>query len=211
MMSNDKSASSLKPEPERASAGVAYGNGHEKGPGVIIIVMGVSGSGKSSIAGQLAHDLDAHCKDGDELHSAASIEKMAQGIPLTDSDRQPWLESVAAYAAQQARRYGICVVACSALKRRYRETLNAAGHVLFVFLDGPRELIASRLHERTGHYMPATLLDSQFAALEDPRGEANVVTVSIDDDIQGVARQALFTLEAHPLWPAPARSADKQP
>ncbi len=161
-----------------------------------VIVMGVSGCGKSTVAERLASDLQAHFKDGDELHPAGNIEKMASGIPLNDDDRQPWLEAVARYAATQAAQHGICVIACSALKQRYRQTLNSAGRVVYVFLEGSRELIASRMHLRTGHFMPEALLDSQFDALEDPRGEDNVVTVSIDNDIQTISRTAVAALQA---------------
>ncbi|MGQ7847772.1 gluconokinase [Granulosicoccus sp. 3-233] len=166
------------------------------GSPLIVVVMGVSGCGKSSVAEQLASDLQAHFKDGDELHPASNIDKMAAGTPLTDEDRQPWLEDVARYAANQAAQHGICVIACSALKQRYRQTLNTAGQVVYVFLEGSRDLIASRMHLRTGHFMPETLLDSQFAALEDPRQEDNVVTVSIDADIQSISRNAVAALQA---------------
>ncbi len=164
------------------------------GSPLIVVVMGVSGCGKSSVAEQLANDLHGHFKDGDELHPPSNIDKMASGTPLTDDDRQPWLEDVARYAAAQAAEHGICVIACSALKHRYRQTLNTAGRVAYVFLEGSRELIASRMHLRTGHFMPETLLDSQFAALEDPRDENNVVTVSIDADIQSISRNAIAAL-----------------
>lgn len=163
-------------------------------PPLVVVVMGVSGCGKSSIAEQLASDLQAHFKDGDELHPQNNIDKMASGTPLTDEDRQPWLEDVARYAASHAREHGICVIACSALKHHYRQTLNTAGHVAYVYLHGSRELIASRMHLRSGHFMPETLLDSQFAALEDPRKEDNVVTVSIDTDIPNIARNAASAL-----------------
>lgn len=164
------------------------------GKPLVLIVMGVSGCGKSTVAEHLAAEIQAHFKDGDELHPQSNIDKMASGIPLNDEDRQPWLEDVARYAATKAQSHGICVIACSALKRRYRETLNGAGKVAYVFLEGSRELISSRMHLRTGHFMPEALLDSQFAALEDPRGEDNVVTVSIDTDIDTISRNAVAAL-----------------
>lgn len=169
---------------------------------LIIVVMGVSGCGKSSVAEQLATDLDGHFKDGDELHPASNIDKMAAGIPLTDEDRQPWLEDVARYATAHAQAHGICVIACSALKRRYRQTLNTAGNVVYVFLEGSQELIASRMHQRSGHFMPETLLTSQFAALEDPRAEDNVITVGIDADIPSISQTAVLALRKHGFWPA---------
>ncbi len=169
---------------------------------LIIVVMGVSGCGKSSVAEQLAADLQGHFKDGDELHPASNIDKMAAGTPLTDEDRQPWLEDVARYAAEHAQAHGICVIACSALKRHYRQTLNKAGNVVYVFLEGSQELIASRMHQRAGHFMPETLLASQFAALEDPRAEDNVITVGIDADIPAISQSAMLALRKHGSLPA---------
>ena len=171
---------------------------------LIIVVMGVSGCGKSSVAEQLAADLQGHFKDGDELHPASNIDKMVAGTPLTDEDRQPWLEDVARYAAEHAQAHGICVIACSALKRHYRQTLNKAGNVVYVFLEGSQELIASRMHQRAGHFMPETLLASQFAALEDPRAEDNVITVGIDADIPAISQSAMLALRKHGSWPASA-------
>lgn len=171
---------------------------------LIIVVMGVSGCGKSSVAEQLAADLQGHFKDGDELHPASNIDKMAAGTPLTDEDRQPWLEDVARYATEHAQAHGICVIACSALKQRYRQTLNTAGNLVYVFLEGSQELIASRMHQRSGHFMPETLLTSQFAALEDPRAEANVITVGIDADISAISHSAMLALRKRGLWPASA-------
>ncbi len=161
---------------------------------LVIVVMGVSGCGKSSVAQHLANELDAHFKDGDELHPQTNIDKMASGNPLNDEDREPWLVEVAQYARDQADRYGCCVIACSALKQRYRQTLNTAGHVVYVFLHGSRSLIASRMHKREGHFMPETLLDSQFAALEDPTKEDNVISVSIEPDVRTIASQAAEAL-----------------
>ncbi|NND92923.1 MAG: gluconokinase [Granulosicoccus sp.] len=170
----------------------------------IIVVMGVSGCGKSTVARQLAADLQAHFKDGDELHPAGNIEKMAAGVPLSDADRQPWLAEVAHYARIHAREYGLCVIACSALKQRYRQILNTAGSVVYVYLHGSRDLIASRMHQRKGHFMPEALLESQFAALEDPRSEDNVVTVDIDDDIPTISAHAVETLRAQGFLPQPS-------
>ena len=164
---------------------------------LIIIVMGVSGCGKSTIAELVAQEINAFCKDGDELHPQSNIDKMASGIPLTDEDRQPWLETVADYAGKKAVEHGSCVIACSALKYAYRETLNAAGRVVYIFLEGSYELIASRMDQRTGHFMPGKLLDSQFEALEDPRLEPNVVTVNIKPEPETIAANAVQLLEQH--------------
>lgn len=164
---------------------------------LVVVVMGVSGCGKSTVAELLAERLDAHFKDGDELHPAANIEKMASGIPLDDEDREPWLHDVAVYAKEHAREHGICVIACSALKKSYRRILNSAGQVTYVYLDGSRELIAARIQARSGHFMPEGLLDSQFAALEDPRSEDNVVSVSIDSTPEQIADSAKAALNQH--------------
>lgn len=166
-------------------------------PPLVIVVMGVSGCGKSTIAEYIAHRLDAHFKDGDELHPRTNIEKMEAGIPLSDDDRDPWLLDVARYAKEKAAEHGVCVIACSALKRRYRATLNTAGEVVYVFLNGTHELIAGRMRARKGHFMPDTLLDSQFATLEDPRNESNVIEVSIEADAPSIAASAVEKLAAN--------------
>lgn len=162
---------------------------------LIIIVMGVSGCGKSTIARFLGQKIAAHVKDGDELHPASNIDKMAAGIPLSDEDRLPWLQDVARYAEQHARQHRICVIACSALKHNYRTILNQAGNVVYVFLQGSRQLIASRMHKREGHFMPESLLDSQLEALEDPRSEPNVVTVGIEPEPAVIAENAVKALQ----------------
>ena len=162
---------------------------------LIVIVMGVSGCGKSTVAKFLGQQICAHVKDGDELHPAANIEKMAAGIPLDDEDRLPWLHDVARYAEKHAQKHRICVIACSALKHDYRTVLNQAGNVVYVFLQGSRQLIASRMHKREGHFMPESLLDSQFEALEDPRSEPNVVTVGIEPEPAVIAANAAQALQ----------------
>jgi len=157
--------------------------------------MGVSGCGKSTITNIIADRISAFAKDADELHPPLNIEKMAAGIPLTDEDRQPWLETVARYAQQKAGENGICILACSALRRCYRQTLSTKGRVVFLYLHGSHELIAARMQRRTGHFMPATLLDSQFATLEDPRNEPNVLTVSAAPPPATIADNAIQLLE----------------
>lgn len=135
----------------------------------IYVVMGVSGAGKSLIGADLARELGVPFADGDDYHSAENVERMSAGIPLTDEDRTGWLRELATRIAE-ARKAGTgLVVACSALKRTYRDILReAAPNLQLVFLEGRRTLIAKRLASRQGHYMPASLLDSQFAALEEP-------------------------------------------
>jgi gluconokinase len=146
----------------------------------IYVVMGVSGSGKSVVGAALATELDVEFADGDDFHSAANVERMTAGIPLTDADRAAWLAALAA-RIREAKDAGVgLVVACSALKRSYRDTLRAAAADLqFVFLDGSRELIAARLKTRSGHYMPASLLDSQLATLEKPAPDENAWVADI--------------------------------
>lgn len=152
-----------------------------------IIVMGVSGAGKSTVASRLAQRLNRPLLEGDSFHPAGNIEKMKQGIPLADEDRMPWLQAIAARIDDARSTRKPIVVTCSALKRAYRATL-AARHsdVGFVYLKGPKELIAARLKDRTGHFMPPKLLDSQFAALQEPADDEPSIIVAIDaapDDI----------------------------
>jgi gluconokinase len=135
----------------------------------LYVVMGVSGSGKSLIGASLARELGIDFVEGDEYHPAENVRRMASGVPLTDDDRAGWLRALAV-RIREARAAGAGVVmTCSALKRSYREVLRAeANELRFVFLRGPRALIAERLARRRGHFMPASLLDSQFATLEEP-------------------------------------------
>ncbi|MBY3070451.1 gluconokinase [Rhizobium laguerreae] len=158
-----------------------------------IIVMGVSGCGKSSVGEKLAEALHLAFIEGDALHPAANVEKMSKGIPLTDEDRMPWLDRIGEdIKASLEKRVGI-IVSCSALKRLYRDRLRAAagGNLFFVYLEGSRALLMKRMAERKGHFMPASLLDSQLATLEVPTGEQGVVTVDIDDTVEGIAATAL--------------------
>ncbi|APO73627.1 gluconokinase 1 [Rhizobium etli 8C-3] len=157
-----------------------------------IIVMGVSGSGKSSIGEKLAEALNLRFIEGDQFHPASNVEKMSKGIPLTDADRIPWLDLIGkAMKAALAEGEGI-IVSCSALKRIYREQLRAAtgGNLFFVYLQGSKELLSERMGHRTGHFMPASLLESQLGTLEVPTGEPGVVTVDIDDTVEGIAEEA---------------------
>jgi gluconokinase len=127
--------------------------------------MGPSGCGKTTLARALALSMDWRYVEGDELHPEANVQKMRAGVPLDDADRAPWLQSIGAEMASRPGR-GV-VAACSALKRRYRDVLRAvAGPVVFVLPLMPRDVLAQRLADRAGHYMPASLLDSQLAALE---------------------------------------------
>jgi len=163
-----------------------------------IIVMGVSGSGKSSIGEGVAARLGIHFIEGDALHPAANVEKMSKGIPLTDEDRWPWLEKIGQeITASLAKGEGIAV-SCSALKRTYRERLRASagGHLYFIYLHGSKELLTKRMGERKGHFMPASLLESQLETLEVPTGEPGVVTVDIDDTIEAIVDASVRNLQA---------------
>jgi gluconokinase len=135
-----------------------------------IVVMGVSGSGKSSLGQGLAALHGVPFIEGDDFHSPVRIAKMASGIPLDDIDRWPWLDSIGAALGESARQKGIAVASCSALKRTYRDRLRAAADIslAFVCLVGTKALLLARLQSRTGHYMPVTLLESQLAILEPP-------------------------------------------
>ncbi|MEU7632131.1 gluconokinase [Nocardia sp. NPDC049220] len=131
----------------------------------VIVVMGVSGSGKSTVGARLAAALDVEYAEGDDFHPAANIAKMTAGTPLDDADRAPWLDAVAAWLAQHADRGG--VVSCSALKRIYRDRLRtSAPETFFLHLAAPKDELARRMTGRRGHFMPSSLLDSQLAALE---------------------------------------------
>jgi gluconokinase len=140
-----------------------------------VVVMGVSGTGKSTVGVALARALDLPFVEGDELHPAANVEKMAAGTPLTDADREPWLDLVAAQLAGAP-----VVVACSALRRVYRDRLRrAAPDLRLVYLHGTRELLAERMGRRPGHFMPTSLLDSQLATLEPPAPDENALAMDV--------------------------------
>ncbi|WP_295314334.1 gluconokinase [Roseobacter sp.] len=151
------------------------------------VVMGVSGCGKTSVGTGFARAIGAQFIDGDDLHPAENVAKMSRGEPLDDGDRGPWL---AAVAAALARARGDVVIGCSALRRRYRDLIRdgAGSDVVFLHLSGSRDLIAGRMGAREGHFMPLTLLDSQFAALEPPGPDETCVTVDIDQTEEQVVR-----------------------
>jgi gluconokinase len=151
----------------------ASGSGPDTPP--VLVIMGVSGSGKTTLAGLLAERLDWDRQEGDELHPPANVAKMASGQPLTDDDRWPWLDRVAGWIDEHRAQGRPGIITCSALKHEYRDRLARPG-VVFVHLVGARATIAERLDHRVGHYMPPSLLDSQFETLE-PLGddEAGIV------------------------------------
>ena len=152
-----------------------------------LIVMGVSGSGKTTIASRLAARLGWTFEDGDRFHPASNVAKMAAGHPLTDEDRWPWLQAIADEIDAVCQRGGHVVIACSALKRTYRDLLvHGRSDVRLIFLDGTQAVIADRLARRKGHFMPPGLLDSQFKTLELPKSDENPVTVSIDAPVEAI-------------------------
>ncbi|HET9093698.1 MAG TPA: gluconokinase [Solirubrobacteraceae bacterium] len=147
----------------------------------VVVMMGVSGAGKSTVARGLAERLGWDFAEGDELHSPENIAKMARGLPLTDADRAPWLERVARWidAEIASRRHG--VITCSALKRAYRDVLRRPG-VLFVHLSVPRAELEQRVSGRPGHFMPSSLLESQLEALEPPAVDEAAISVEATGD-----------------------------
>lgn len=144
----------------------------------VLVVMGVSGTGKSTVARLLAGHLGWPMEEGDDLHPEANVEKMEQGIPLTDDDRWPWLHRVAGWIDEQGRRGEPGIITCSALKRSYRDRLRRP-NVVFVHLAGSREAISRLLSVRSGHFMPLSLLDSQLDTLETPGPDEHVITVEL--------------------------------
>jgi gluconokinase len=167
-------------------------------PDRIIIAMGVSSSGKSTVGQSIARRLHVPFLDGDGYHPEANVDKMRAGIPLTDEDRWPWLERLAQALHEAADKKGAAVGACSALRRIYRDFLTekAGEPILFVYLDGTREVIGERMAKRKHEYMPASLLDSQFATLEvpDPASE-NVLVVPVTDSVEKLTQTVTKSLD----------------
>ncbi|AHG20022.1 gluconate kinase [Chania multitudinisentens RB-25] len=165
--------------------------------GKSIILMGVSGSGKSTIGAAVAREIQAKFIDGDDLHPRANIQKMASGQPLNDQDRTPWLQRLndAAYSLNHKNETGIIV--CSALKRRYRDLLRKDNeNMVFIYLKGSFDVILARLKARSGHFMPSDLLKSQFEALEEPgTDEKDVISIDIDTNIESVVSRCVAALK----------------
>ncbi|MGX5717524.1 gluconokinase [Arthrobacter sp. MAHUQ-56] len=176
-------------------------------PPLKIIIMGVCGCGKSTVGKLLAQELSGHFIDGDDLHPAANIEKMKAGQPLTDQDRSPWLDHIGEHlsTAQETT-----VIACSALRRAYRDRIRAAApDTTFIHLHGTKELLANRLTARPGHFMPASLLDSQLATLEPLQAEETGKQFDIAQDPAAIAADTaawLHALAEGPHNPQGARS-----
>lgn len=167
----------------------------EDRPPIALVVMGVSGSGKSTVAELLAKSLNCEMVEGDRLHPPENVEKMRHGIPLTDADRGPWLERIGDLLKDWAAAERGGIVTCSALKRAYRDRIRAARpDVRFVYLKGSEELIAARVSARHHEYMPASLLKSQFDTLEEPAPDEPVVTVDVSAPPDEEARAILAAL-----------------
>lgn len=172
---------------------------HRPAPLAAIIVMGVSGAGKSTIAEALAERLGFPMRDGDAFHPPANVAKMASGVPLTDADRWPWLKAIADAIDAMAAAGTPVVIACSALKRAYREALvHGRKDVVIVYLKGSREVIASRLARRLDHFMPPALLDSQLATLEEPRPDEPAITVNIAGSVEAIVDDIMLKLGLAP-------------
>jgi gluconokinase len=164
---------------------------------MMAIVMGVSGCGKTTVGRLLARELGCEFLDADDLHPEANVAKMANGVALTDDDRWPWLDAIVAAMHERAARGSGAVIACSALKEAYRERLrrgaSEVGEVRIVYLKGDAATIASRLASRKGHYMPPALLESQFAALEEP---PDAIVVDIRPSTEEQVRQIAAALQS---------------
>jgi gluconokinase len=176
----------------------------------VLIVMGVSGSGKSTVGALLALRLRWEFEDADWFHPAANVEKMHDGVPLTDEDRWPWLGAIAAWIdkARRSGRHG--VIACSALKRRYREVLVAdRANVRLVYVKGDETLIARRIATRHEHFMPRSLLHSQFDALEEPGPDENPIIVSIEPAPREIVAQVLSALSMAEVALAPEQASPR--
>jgi gluconokinase len=160
-----------------------------------LVVMGVSGSGKSTVSERLAARLGWGYEDGDRFHPASNVAKMSAGHPLTDEDRGPWLQAIADEIDRLSASGKRAVIACSALKRAYRDKLvHGRDDVRIVFLDGTQDLIADRLATRKGHFMPPDLLASQFRTLERPNAAERPITVSIDAPVERIVDDIITQL-----------------
>jgi gluconokinase len=164
-----------------------------------LIVMGVAGSGKSTIGEALAERLGWRYQDGDSFHPASNVAKMRAGQPLTDEDRWPWLQAIAGEIDRLSAAHERAVVACSALRRVYRDILVHGRHDIgIVYLEGTQALIGERLGRRKGHFMPPGLLASQFKTLEPPTSDEHPITVSIDAPVEAIVDDIVTQLKSGP-------------
>ena len=166
----------------------------------VVVMMGVSGSGKTTVARGVAARLGIDVLEGDAFHPAANIEKMKHGIPLDDEDRLPWLRAIAAAIEEELASQRSSMVACSALRRSYRDILiGGRQNVLLVYLRGSQALITQRMLARTGHFMPPTLLGSQFATLEEPTEDENPIVVSVELPPEHIVNAVISALQERNL------------
>jgi gluconokinase len=177
---------------------------------LLIVIMGVSGSGKSSVAEGVAERLDCRLLEGDDFHPSRNVDKMARGIPLTDEDRWPWLDLIGQELSMARRRGERLVVTCSALRRIYRERLRQFGgtSICFLFLRADKHVLKRRLDRRGGHFMPPSLLASQLALLDDPTNERDVAVVDVSVGLTAVVELAVGELSL--IWNNQARAPGKQ-
>ncbi len=160
-----------------------------------IVVMGVAGSGKTSVGNALAERLGWQFRDADTFHPPANISKMSAGTPLSDDDRWPWLDAIATWIGAARAGASPVIVSCSALKRAYRARLMAGrAGVRLVYLKGDRAVIGARMAARRDHFMPAALLDSQFATLEEPAADEGALVVAIDGDVCAIVSEICLRL-----------------
>ena len=164
-------------------------------PPAAVVVMGVSGCGKTVIGRRLAAALGWTFRDGDDFHPPANVTKMSGGVPLTDADREPWLATLAAMLTTALVAGPPLVLGCSALRRAYRNRLGLPhARIRLVHLDGPVDMIRKRIEQRAGHYMPATLLDSQLAILERPGPDEAAIVIDVSEDPGQIVRQLIAAL-----------------
>ena len=159
----------------------------------VLVIMGVSGSGKSMLAGMLAGRLGWDLAEGDDMHPPANVAKMAAGHPLDDADRWPWLDQIAAWIREHAEAGRPGIITCSALKKSYRDVLRG-DHVVFVDLVGTHDQIAARLTARHGHFMPAGMLDSQIETLEPPSAEEDAIRIDVTASSYEASEQIISRL-----------------
>nr|WP_203414731.1 gluconokinase [Entomobacter blattae] len=163
----------------------------------ILVIMGVSGCGKTTVAQGLQEALGWPYQEGDSLHPKANVDKMASGVPLTDEDRYPWLEKCHEWIQSIHAQHGAGILTCSALKRKYRDLLRGdmGNSVRFVYLNVPQAVLEDRMKKRVGHYMPPSLLPSQLATLEPPGQDENPIVVDVVQTPEETVRIVLDSLE----------------
>jgi gluconokinase len=170
----------------------------ERNPSAII-VMGISGAGKTTVGKALAAKLGLGFIDGDDLHPPSNIAKMRGGLALNDADRWPWLRTIAAAIDQAAASRTPVIIACSALKRSYRDFLKRGRvDIKLVFLTASRDILAHRMEKRVGHFMPVTLLDSQLLALEMPAPDEDIIQVETEESVERAVKSIIAKLEIKP-------------